>query len=175
VVSNLGQLDACAHVGSSARKENEDRDKTNCSLLPPTSPSGRYRLVASTPSLDLFIHAKDLFVEAMIPADVTDDGAAQRILADVRPEVLVLNASAKPRMGRLDQLSWADFTATWETDVKAGLYWMQAAAVRARRRAGLERRGLRSRLYFRAEKSATIARSNSASAIPPVSNRAANP
>jgi len=24
-------------------------------------------------------------------------------------------------------LSWADFTATWETDVKAGLYWLQAA------------------------------------------------
>jgi len=64
---------------------------------------------------------------AVIPADVTDEGAAQRILADVRPEVLVLNAGAKPRMGRLDQLSWADLTATWETDVKAGLYWMQAA------------------------------------------------
>jgi NADP-dependent 3-hydroxy acid dehydrogenase YdfG len=32
-----------------------------------------------------------------------------------------------PRMGRLDQLSWTDFTATWETDVKAGLYWLQAA------------------------------------------------
>jgi NADP-dependent 3-hydroxy acid dehydrogenase YdfG len=30
-------------------------------------------------------------------------------------------------MGRLDQLSWADFTATWETDVKAALYWLQAA------------------------------------------------
>ena len=30
-------------------------------------------------------------------------------------------------MGRLDQLSWADFTAPWETDVKAGLYWLQAA------------------------------------------------
>ena len=30
-------------------------------------------------------------------------------------------------MGRLDQVSWADFTATWDTDVKAGLYWMQAA------------------------------------------------
>ena len=39
----------------------------------------------------------------------------------------MLNAGAKPRMGRLDQLSWADFTATWETDVKAGLYWLQAA------------------------------------------------
>src|SRR5262249_35477324 len=64
---------------------------------------------------------------AVISADVTDEGAAQRILADVRPEVLVLNAGAKPRMGRLDQLSWADFTATWETDVRAGLYWLQGA------------------------------------------------
>jgi NADP-dependent 3-hydroxy acid dehydrogenase YdfG len=30
-------------------------------------------------------------------------------------------------MGRLDQLSWADFSATWETDVRGGLYWLQAA------------------------------------------------
>src|ERR1035438_5822026 len=64
---------------------------------------------------------------AVISADVTDEGAAQRILADVRPEILVLNAGATPRMGRLDQMSWADFTATWETDVKAGLFWIQAA------------------------------------------------
>jgi NAD(P)-dependent dehydrogenase (short-subunit alcohol dehydrogenase family) len=64
---------------------------------------------------------------AVISADVTDMGAAQRILADVRPDILVLNAGATPRMGRLDQLSWADFTATWEVDVKAGLYWLQVA------------------------------------------------
>ena len=64
---------------------------------------------------------------AAISADVTEEGTAQRILADVRPEVLVLNAGATPRMGRLDQLSWADFSAPWETDVKAGLYWVQAA------------------------------------------------
>ena len=64
---------------------------------------------------------------AVIAADVTDEGAAQRILADVRPEILVLNAGATPPMGRLDQLSWADFTTPWETDVKGGLYWMQAA------------------------------------------------
>ena len=63
---------------------------------------------------------------AVIPADITDEAAARRVLADVRPEILVLNAGATPRMGRLDQLSWADFTAPWETDVKAGLYWMQA-------------------------------------------------
>ena len=64
---------------------------------------------------------------ATISADVTDETAAHRILAEVRPDILVLNAGAKPRMGQLDQLSWADFTATWETDVKAGLYWLQAA------------------------------------------------
>jgi NAD(P)-dependent dehydrogenase (short-subunit alcohol dehydrogenase family) len=64
---------------------------------------------------------------ATISADVTDEAAAHRILAEVRPDILVLNAGATPRMGRLDQLSWPDFTAPWETDVKAGLYWLQAA------------------------------------------------
>ncbi len=64
---------------------------------------------------------------ATISADVTDETAAHRILTEVRPDILVLNAGAKPPMGRLDQLSWADFTATWETDVKAGFYWLQAA------------------------------------------------
>jgi NAD(P)-dependent dehydrogenase (short-subunit alcohol dehydrogenase family) len=64
---------------------------------------------------------------ATISADVTDENAAHRILAQVRPDILVLNAGAKPRMGRLDRVSWADFTATWDTDVKAGLYWLQAA------------------------------------------------
>ncbi len=67
------------------------------------------------------------FGVATVSADITDAGAAQRILAEVRPEILVLNAGATPPMGRLDQISWADFTAPWESDVKAGLYWMQAA------------------------------------------------
>jgi NAD(P)-dependent dehydrogenase (short-subunit alcohol dehydrogenase family) len=64
---------------------------------------------------------------AVISADVSEEGVAQRILADVHPEVLVLNAGATPRTERLDRISWADFTTTWETDVKAGLNWLQAA------------------------------------------------
>jgi len=64
---------------------------------------------------------------ATIAADVTDETAAHRILADIHPDILALNAGTKPRMGRLDQLSWPDFTAPWETDVRAGLYWLQAA------------------------------------------------
>jgi NAD(P)-dependent dehydrogenase (short-subunit alcohol dehydrogenase family) len=64
---------------------------------------------------------------ATITADVTDEAAAHRILSQVRPDILALNAGATPRMGRLDQISWTDFTATWETDVRGGLYWLQAA------------------------------------------------
>jgi len=64
---------------------------------------------------------------ATISADVTDKAVAQRILGDIRPDILALNAGATPRMGRLDQLSWEDFSVAWETDVKAGLYWLQAA------------------------------------------------
>jgi len=64
---------------------------------------------------------------ATVSADITEETAAQRILGQIRPDILVLNAGALPRMGRLDQISWEDFTATWETDVKAGLYWLQAA------------------------------------------------
>jgi NAD(P)-dependent dehydrogenase (short-subunit alcohol dehydrogenase family) len=62
-----------------------------------------------------------------ISADVTDRAAADRILADIRPDLLALNAGVTPRMGRLDQLSWEDFSVAWETDVKAGLFWLQAA------------------------------------------------
>ena len=29
--------------------------------------------------------------------------------------------------GPIDQIAWEDFTATWETDVKGGLFWLQAA------------------------------------------------
>ncbi len=64
---------------------------------------------------------------ATIAADVTDPATAARILGEVRPDILVLNAGMPPPMGRFDQLSWADFSATWDHDVKAGLYWLQAA------------------------------------------------
>jgi NAD(P)-dependent dehydrogenase (short-subunit alcohol dehydrogenase family) len=60
-------------------------------------------------------------------ADITDADAATRILAEISPDILVLNAGAPPRMGRLDRISWSDFTTNWETDVKGGLHWIQAA------------------------------------------------
>lgn len=70
---------------------------------------------------------RDRLGVATISADVTDTAAARRIVSDVRPDILALNAGTPPRMGQLDQLSWADFTAPWDVDVKAGLHWLQAA------------------------------------------------
>ena len=82
-------------------------------------------VVARDPT-DLASLEKKLGVKT-IAADVTDEGIAQKVLGELRPDVLILNAGATPRMGRLDELSWSDFSIAWETDVKAGLYWMQAA------------------------------------------------
>jgi NAD(P)-dependent dehydrogenase (short-subunit alcohol dehydrogenase family) len=62
-----------------------------------------------------------------VAADIRDEAAARTIVATIRPDILVLNAGAKPVMARLDQISWADFTVPWEHDVKAGLHWLQAA------------------------------------------------
>ena len=50
---------------------------------------------------------------ATISADVTDRDAANRIIADIQPDILALNAGVTPRMGRLDQLSWEDFSVAW--------------------------------------------------------------
>src|SRR5260370_2536219 len=60
---------------------------------------------------------------ATISADVTDETAAHRILAKVRPDILALNAGATPRIGPLDQLSLADFTPPRYPHVHAALYY----------------------------------------------------
>lgn len=62
-----------------------------------------------------------------IEANITDKSSAQRILSDLKPEILILNAGAPPKMAPIDEHSWESFSNTWETDVKAGLYWIQAA------------------------------------------------
>jgi len=64
---------------------------------------------------------------SVVRGDITDEKLAQRVLSDVRPSVLVLNAGATPAMAPLNEISWYDFSRVWETDVKAGLYWLQAA------------------------------------------------
>jgi len=59
--------------------------------------------------------------------DVTDPTVAERVLREIQPSVLVLNAGARPAMGPIDELSWEAFSTAWNADVKAGLLWVQAA------------------------------------------------
>jgi NAD(P)-dependent dehydrogenase (short-subunit alcohol dehydrogenase family) len=61
------------------------------------------------------------------PGDVTDPTLMSAVVADVKPSVLILNAGAPPFMAPIDEQSWDAFTAVWDTDVKAGLYGIQAA------------------------------------------------
>ncbi|MCW5657743.1 MAG: SDR family oxidoreductase [Burkholderiaceae bacterium] len=76
---------------------------------------------------DSLASVRDQLKVATISADVTDAAAAHRVLSETHPDLLVLNAGAKPPMGRLDKLTWDDFAATWDTDVRAGFHWLQAA------------------------------------------------
>jgi NAD(P)-dependent dehydrogenase (short-subunit alcohol dehydrogenase family) len=78
-------------------------------------------------SADALAAVRERLGVATISADITDEAAARRILGEISPDLLVLNAGTKPRMGRLDELNWADFSAPWDIDVKAGLYWLKAA------------------------------------------------
>lgn len=62
-----------------------------------------------------------------VAADVVDADAAARVVRDVGPRYLVLNAGAVPPMAPIDSISWEDFTANWNTDVRGALVWVQAA------------------------------------------------
>jgi NAD(P)-dependent dehydrogenase (short-subunit alcohol dehydrogenase family) len=63
----------------------------------------------------------------VIAGDITDPALAGAVLRDVRPAVLVLNAGAMTTMAPLHEQTWEQFTSVWNTDVKAGLSWMQEA------------------------------------------------
>ncbi len=60
--------------------------------------------------------------------DATDAELATALLSHYRPEVLILNAGTIGSIAPITEQSWASFSATWETDVKATLVWCQAAA-----------------------------------------------
>ena len=77
---------------------------------------------------------------AMIPADVTDEGAAQRILADVRPDILVLNAGATPRDGSVGPAELGGFHRTLG-DRRQGRALLAAGGAQPAAQAGKPRPG----------------------------------
>lgn len=64
---------------------------------------------------------------AVVAADATDATIMNKIVADEEPDILILNAGARLPMKPIDEQSWSEFSATWNTDVKAGLVGIHAA------------------------------------------------
>jgi len=61
------------------------------------------------------------------PGDIADPTLAERVIRDIKPTVLVLNAGAAPALGLVHELTWEAFSRVWDIDVKAGFHWIQAA------------------------------------------------
>ena len=62
-----------------------------------------------------------------IAGDATDAALIDRVVADVDPNVLILNAGARLPMEPIDRQTWEGFSSTWDTDVKGTLAGIQAA------------------------------------------------
>ena len=90
-------------------------------------------LVAHGANVSVIARQKTLLNElpstnvTIIPGDATDKVLVDKVIGDLKPTLLILNAGATPVMAPIDELDWDSFTAVWNMDVKAGLYCMQAA------------------------------------------------
>jgi NAD(P)-dependent dehydrogenase (short-subunit alcohol dehydrogenase family) len=62
-----------------------------------------------------------------IVGDATDAALINSTVADIDPDVLILNAGARLPLVTIDQEDWDSFSSIWNTDVKATLAGIQAA------------------------------------------------
>ena len=62
-----------------------------------------------------------------VAADVTDDGLAGRLIAEHRPNILVLNAGATRRAATIQDQTWATFSENWNVDVRHVFEFARAA------------------------------------------------
>jgi NADP-dependent 3-hydroxy acid dehydrogenase YdfG len=60
-------------------------------------------------------------------ADATDEAAAQAVIRDRRPGLLVLNAGATPHMAPVHEQTWESFSRNWQTDTRHVFTWVRTA------------------------------------------------
>jgi NAD(P)-dependent dehydrogenase (short-subunit alcohol dehydrogenase family) len=70
--------------------------------------------------------ARDVGARTIV-GDATDAALINSAVADVDPDVLILNAGARLPLVTIDQEDWDSFSSIWNTDVKATLVGIQAA------------------------------------------------
>lgn len=64
---------------------------------------------------------------AVYQGDATDRATMDRVVGEVRPDTMILNAGATPTMAALDEHTWESFELVFRNDVKATLHGFQAA------------------------------------------------
>ncbi len=62
-----------------------------------------------------------------IVADAAEPATAERLLAQHRPRILVLNAGAAPLSVPLQQHTWETFSRNWQVDVRQAFHWTRQA------------------------------------------------
>lgn len=59
--------------------------------------------------------------------DVSAAETASRLLAELRPDMIVLAAGVTPETALLDEQTWEGFSGAWNTDLKAAFHFTKAA------------------------------------------------
>jgi NAD(P)-dependent dehydrogenase (short-subunit alcohol dehydrogenase family) len=62
-----------------------------------------------------------------IAADATDPELPARLLRELKPTIVVLNAGATPEVATIQDHTWESFSVNWNTDVKMTFHWVKAA------------------------------------------------
>lgn len=62
-----------------------------------------------------------------IATDAAADGASEKLLGEVQPDLLILAGGNQPTMKPLSQQSWSEFSATWNADTKIAFEFTRAA------------------------------------------------
>jgi NAD(P)-dependent dehydrogenase (short-subunit alcohol dehydrogenase family) len=70
--------------------------------------------------------ARDVGARTIV-GDATDAALINSAVADIDPDVLILNAGARLSLMTIDQEGWDSFSSIWNTDVKATFVGIQAA------------------------------------------------
>jgi NAD(P)-dependent dehydrogenase (short-subunit alcohol dehydrogenase family) len=66
----------------------------------------------------------------ILSLDATDEHAPPKVFDVLEPDILVLCAGAFPPAAHLHELSWREFAANWETDVKIAFIFCKAVLSR---------------------------------------------
>lgn len=62
-----------------------------------------------------------------VAVDATQPGSAHAVMTAHQPDVIVLVAGVTPPIAPIHEMTWTEFSATWETDVKLTHVWLTTA------------------------------------------------